>query len=136
MLGESDFVAICVPHTGETEHMMDADAFEAMKSSAVLVNIGRGKVVDLQALTAALEDEKIGGAGLDVFEQEPLSPDHPLWQMDNVIITPHLAGMSTYLYQEERRVEVLVENVKRFLAGEALMNEVDKVRGYVVDANE
>ena len=136
MLAESDFVAICVPHTGETEHMIDADAFDAMKPSAVLVNIGRGKVVDLQALTAALEDEKIGGAGLDVFEQEPLSPDHPLWQMDNVIITPHMAGMSTYLYQEERRVDVLVENVKRFLAGEALMNEVDKVRGYVVDANE
>ena len=135
MLGEADFVAICVPHTGETEHMIDAAAFEAMKSSAILVNIGRGKVVDLQALTAALEDGQVGGAGLDVFEQEPLPPDHPLWQMDNVIITPHLAGMSTYLYQEERRVELLVENVRRFLADEPLKNEVDKVRGYVVEAN-
>jgi phosphoglycerate dehydrogenase-like enzyme len=135
MLGEADFVAICVPHTGETEHMMDAAAFDAMKSSAILINIGRGKVVDLQALTAALEDGKLGGAGLDVFEEEPLPPDHPLWQMDNVIITPHLAGMSTYLYQEERRVELLVENMRRFLANEPLLNELDKVKGYVVNAN-
>jgi phosphoglycerate dehydrogenase-like enzyme len=92
-------------------------------------------VVDLQALTAALEDGKLGGAGLDVFEEEPLPPDHPLWQMDNVIITPHLAGMSTYLYQEERRVELLVENMRRFLANEPLLNELDKVKGYVVNAN-
>ncbi len=132
MLAECDFVAMCVPHTSETEHLIDAAAFDAMKDTAIILNVGRGKVISLDALTAALEAGTLGGAGLDVFEQEPLPEDHPLWQMDNVILTPHVAGRSSYPYQEARRLELLVENTKRYLAGEDLANVVDKEKGYVV----
>ena len=135
MLAESDFVAICVPHTGETEHMIDAAALQAMKNTAVIMNIGRGKVIDLQALTEALQKGELGGAGLDVFEQEPLPEDHLLWDMDNVIITPHVAGRSAYPYQEARRMDLLVENTRRFLNNEPLLNVLDKQKGYVVASN-
>lgn len=132
MLAESDFVAMCVPHTSETEHLIDAAALSAMKDTAIILNVGRGKVISLDALTAALQAGTIGGAGLDVFEQEPLPDDHPLWQMNNVILTPHVAGRSSYPYQEARRLDLLVDNVKRYLAGEELANVVDKEKGYVV----
>lgn len=132
MLAESDFVAMCVPHTSETEHLIDAAALNAMKDTAFIMNVGRGKVISLDALTAALEAGTIGGAGLDVFEQEPLPDGHPLWQMDNVILTPHVAGRSAYPYQEARRLELLVENMKRYLAGDDLANIVDKEKGYVL----
>ena len=132
MLAESDFIAICVPHTSETEHLIDAAAIDAMKDTAIILNVGRGKVISLDALTSTLQAGKLGGAGLDVFEQEPLPDNHPLWQMDNVILTPHVAGRSAFPYQEARRMELLVENMKRYLAGEDLVNVVDKERGYVV----
>ncbi len=130
LLKASDFVVICVPHTGETEYMIDADAFEKMKSSAFLINIGRGKVVDLEALTVALQKGKIAGAGLDVFETEPLPEGHALWKMEQVMITPHVAGISPVV--PERRKDVIVENVRRFVTGERLLNVVDNKRGYVV----
>lgn len=136
MLAQSDFVAICVPHTDETAHMIDGVAIEKMKQGAILINIGRGKVVDLKALTIALENGKLAGAGLDVFEMEPLPEDHPLWRMDNVVVTPHTAWRSSYLYTEERRVEVLVENMTRYLNNNPLINVVDKIKGYVVEANQ
>ncbi len=135
MLAQSDFVAACVPHTGQTKHMIDAAALEAMKDTAILINVGRGKVIDLKALTAALEAGKLGGAGLDVLEEEPLPKGHPLWQMDNVIITPHSAMRSSYPYTEERRMDLLTENTRRFLSGEPLLNLVDKQKGYVVEPN-
>jgi phosphoglycerate dehydrogenase-like enzyme len=135
MLAQSDFVAICVPQTDETMHMIDGAAIEAMKQDAILINIGRGKVVDLKALTVALKNGKLAGAGLDVFEMEPLPEDHPLWRMDNVVVTPHTAWRSSYPYTEERRVEVLVENMTRYVNNRPLLNVVDKVKGYVVEAN-
>jgi phosphoglycerate dehydrogenase-like enzyme len=134
LLGQADFVVICVPHTGETEYLINRAALGVMKSSAVLVNIGRGKVVDLTALTEALQSGKLGGAGLDVFETEPLPEGHPLWAMKQVVITPHVAGISPEV--PERRKRVIVENVRRFAAGEKLLNIVDKERGYVVAGNE
>jgi phosphoglycerate dehydrogenase-like enzyme len=134
MLAQADFVVICVPHTGETEYMIDRNAMDHMKDSAVLVNIGRGKVVDLTALTEAIQAGTMGGAGLDVFETEPLPEGHPLWALDQVVITPHVAGISPEV--PERRKRVIVENVRRFVVGERLLNEVDKQRGYVVAANE
>lgn len=134
MLAQADFVVICVPHTGETEYMMDREALSQMKSSGVVVNIGRGKVLDLTALTEAIQSGQLGGAGLDVFETEPLPEGHPLWALDQVVITPHVAGISPEV--PKRRVRVIVENVRRFVAGEKLLNEVDKQRGYVVSANE
>ena len=132
MVAVSDFVVICVPHTAETEGLFDADMFGAMKNTGILINIGRGKVVKLQALTEALQRGQIGGAGLDVYEEEPLQEGHALWAIENVILTPHVAGISPEI--DKRRKALIVENVRRFCAGEPLLNVVDNQKGYVVDA--
>lgn len=133
MLCRSDFVVICVPHTSETEYMIDRGAMMQMKRGAILVNIGRGKVVDLSALADSIESGALGGAALDVFEEEPLPPDHRLWLMEQVLITPHVAGTSPEI--QKRREETIIENAKRFVAGEPLLNVVDKQKGYVVAPN-
>lgn len=128
LLAQSDFVALCAPETPETRGLFDAGKFAKMKPTAFFINVGRGRVVKLDAITAALQEHKIAGAALDVFEQEPLPGDHPLWGMDNVILTPHTAGLSAH--EDDRRVEVLGENLRRFVAGEPLENVVDKRGGY------
>ena len=128
LLVESDYVVIAAPHTPETAKLFRTHRFEAMKCSAVLINIGRGAIVDLADLTAALQNGLIAGAGLDVFETEPLPAEHPLWQMDNVIITPHVAGASPRI--AERHLATLLENVRRFVAGDSLLNVVDKQKWF------
>jgi len=128
LLGESDFVVIAAPHTPETVKLFRRGQFRQMKPTAYLINIGRGAIVDLQDLVAALRAAEIGGAGLDVYETEPLPPDHPLWRMPNVILTPHVAGNSPRI--AERHLAVLLENVRRFAHGEALTNVVDKPRWF------
>ena len=132
MVSACDFVVICVPHTPETEGLFNANMFGAMKDTGILINIGRGMVVQLDALVDALNSGQIGGAGLDVYEQEPLPEGHALWEMENVILTPHVAGVSPEI--DKRRKVLIVENVRRFCAGESLLNVVDNKRGYVVDA--
>lgn len=124
LLAESDYVVIAAPHTPETAKLFRTPCLEAMKRSAVLINIGRGAIVDLADLTAALQSGLIAGAALDVFEIEPLPAEHPLWRMDNVIITPHIAGTSPRI--AERHLATLLENVRRFAADEPLLNIVDK----------
>jgi phosphoglycerate dehydrogenase-like enzyme len=124
LLGQSDFVAVAAPHTPETRKMFRRQQFQQMKRSAYFINIGRGATVDLADLTAALEAKEIAGAGLDVFEIEPLPPDHPLWGMENVIITPHIAGNSPRI--AERHLGILLENIRRFRSGEPLKNVVNK----------
>ena len=124
LLAESDFVAIAAPHTPETEKMFRRERLRQMKPAAYLINIGRGAIVDLTDLAAALEAGEIAGAALDVFETEPLPESHPLWRMDNVILTPHVAGYSPRI--AERHLGVLLENVGRFARGEALLNVADK----------
>ena len=128
LLAESDYVVIAAPHTPETTKLFRTPQFEAMKRSAVLINIGRGAIVDLADLTAALQNGLIAGAGLDVFETEPLPAEHPLWRMDNVIITPHVAGASPRI--AERHLATLLENVRRFVANEPLLNVVDKPKWF------
>jgi phosphoglycerate dehydrogenase-like enzyme len=128
LLGESDFVVIAAPHTPETVKLFRRPQFQQMKPTAYLINIGRGAIVDLQDLVAALRAAEIGGAGLDVYETEPLPPDHPLWQMPNVILTPHVAGHSPRI--AERHLAVLLENVRRFARGEPLATVVDKRRWF------
>jgi phosphoglycerate dehydrogenase-like enzyme len=98
--------------------------FQKMKRSAYLINIGRGVIVRLDDLVAALRRGEIAGAGLDVFETEPLPFDHPLWDMENVIVTPHIAAASIHV--AERHLETLLENIQRFVAGEPLMNVTNK----------
>jgi phosphoglycerate dehydrogenase-like enzyme len=124
LLGQSDFVVIAAPHTPATVRLFRREQFQQMKRSAYLINIGRGAIVDLADLTEALQAGEIAGAGLDVFEIEPLPADHPLWKMENVIITPHIAGNSPRI--AERHLGVLLENIRRFLHGEVLMNTVNK----------
>ena len=126
LLAESDFVVSCVPHTPETFKLINTDQFKQMKKTGYLINISRGVVVDLAALTAALEAGEIAGAGLDVFETEPLPADHPLWGMENVIITPHTAGSGPHT--AGRRIEVATANLRRFVAGKPVRNVVDKNR--------
>jgi phosphoglycerate dehydrogenase-like enzyme len=128
LLAESDFVAVCAPETPETRGLFTAEKFAKMKPSGIFINVGRGRVVKLDALTDALQQGRIAGAALDVYEQEPLPANHPLWAMDNVILTPHVAGISAH--EEDRRLDVLAENLRRFVAGQPLMNVVDKAGGY------
>lgn len=124
LLSESDFVVIAAPHTPQTVGMFGREQFSQMKSTAYLINIGRGVIVKLAELVEALTSQTIAGAALDVFEQEPLPADHPLWPMDNVIITPHVAACSVRI--AERHLEVLLDNVRRFEAGKPLVNVASK----------
>jgi len=128
MLPEADVVAICVPLTKETEKLFDAGAFGAMKKGAILINVGRGKVVDTGALLAALDSGQLGGACLDVTDPEPLPSEHPLWKQPRVIITPHVSADADLT--DERIRLLLIENVRRFGAGEPLLNTVDMKTGY------
>lgn len=128
LLPQADAVVLTLPHTPESEGMFDARRLALMKASAFLVNIGRGATVRLDALTDALHRERLGGVALDVFEQEPLPPDHPLWQEPRALLTPHVAVVGPYIPQ--RRLAVLCENAKRFAAGEPLINLVDKSLWY------
>ncbi len=128
LLTESDFVVVCVPQTPETVKMIGMAQFRQMKKTAYFINVGRGAVVDLAALTTVLQNGEIAGAGLDVFEIEPLPSHHPLWGMENVIITPHTAGEDPHT--AERRINVVKENLRRFIGGEPLKNMVDKRRWF------
>ena len=124
LLPRADFVILTVPHTPATEGFMNRARFRLMKRSAFFINIGRGMTTRLDDLVAALRAGEIAGAALDVFEQEPLPADHPLWTMDGVLITPHTAGFGPHL--DERRFEILRDNCRRFAAGQPLRNVVDK----------
>ena len=128
LLPRADFVILTVPHTPETEGLMNRARFQRMKRGAFFINIGRGMTTRLDDLVAALRAGEIAGAALDVFEQEPLPADHPLWTMPGVLITPHTAGHGPYL--DERRYEVLRDNARRFAAGQELRNRVDKSRWF------
>jgi phosphoglycerate dehydrogenase-like enzyme len=124
LLAASDFVVIAAPHTPQTEGLFDRERIGKMRRTAYLINIGRGAIVKLDALVEALEKGRIAGAALDVYQVEPLPAEHPLWAMDNVILTPHVAGFSPRI--AERHLEVVLDNVRRFGAGEPLRNVVDK----------
>ena len=128
MLPRADFVILTIPHTPETEGLMNAARFARMKPSAFFINIGRGKTTRLDDLVAALRSGTIAGAGLDVFEEEPLPADHPLWDAPNALLTPHTAGFGPYL--DDRRQEIIVDNARRFVNGEPLRNVVDKAHWF------
>jgi len=128
LLASSDWVVVALPLTRETEGMIGESEFKAMKRSAHLINIARGKIIQEKALIKALQNGWIAGAGLDVFESEPLAKDSPLWDMENVIITPHHAGVSPH--HMKRRFGIFIENLKRYQNGEPLINAVDINLGY------
>ncbi len=126
LLAEADFAVSCVPQTPETVGMIGVDEIGRMKPTAYLINISRGVVVKLDALVAALESGGIAGAALDVYETEPLPAEHPLWKMENVILTPHVAADNPHVPQ--RRIDTLVDNLRRYMAEEPVRNIVDKRR--------
>jgi phosphoglycerate dehydrogenase-like enzyme len=129
LLGESDYVVVAAPHTPRSAGMFRREQFRQMKREAVLINVGRGALVALDELIAALEANEIAGAALDVFETEPLPRDHPLWRMPGrVILTPHIAGYSPRI--AGRHLAVLLDNVGRFVRGEQLVNVADKTEWY------
>jgi phosphoglycerate dehydrogenase-like enzyme len=127
-LPAADYVVIAVPHTPETERMLDERAFAAMKPSAYLVNVGRGQIIDEPALIAALEEHRIAGAYLDAFNQEPLDDDHVLWNTDNILIVPHDSHSSPY--SGDRMVDIFCINLRRYLAGQRLRSICDPMTGY------
>jgi phosphoglycerate dehydrogenase-like enzyme len=128
VLPEADFVVITAPLTDETRGMIGERELRAMRPTAYIVNIGRGGIVDEDALICALQEGRIAGAGLDVFETEPLPEDSPLWKMENVVITAHYAGATPHY--DERAMAIFLDNLRRYKAGEPLRNVVDKKLGY------
>jgi phosphoglycerate dehydrogenase-like enzyme len=128
LLAQSDYVVLAAPVTSATHNLIDAAGLAKMKPDACLINVGRGQLVDEAALIQALRDHKIGGAALDVFVEEPLPSSSPLWNFENVLITPHTAGLTEK--QWERQYAVVAENLRRYLNHQPLLAIVDQQTGY------
>ena len=128
MLRQADYVAMAAPLVDATHDLIDSTRLASMKPSAYLINVGRGAQVDEAALVDALRERRIAGAALDVFEREPLPPESPLWKLDNLLITPHTAGLTEKLWQ--RHYELFSDNLRRYLSAQTLQFVVDKHKGY------
>jgi phosphoglycerate dehydrogenase-like enzyme len=128
VLPQADYVLLCTPVKPATIGIINQARLSKMKPDAYLMNVGRGPLVDEAALLDALKNHRIAGAALDVFEEEPLPQDSPLWLLDNLLITPHTAALTEQLW--DRHYQLIVENLKHFLGGLRLLGEVDKKRGY------
>ena len=130
LLPQADVVAITLPGTEATRNLFNRERMERMKDGAVLLNVGRGSIVDTEALCDALESGKLWGAGLDVTDPEPLPPDHRLWSIPTAVITPHVSGYYHLKETHERIVKLFADNLQRFLGGEPLRNQIDLSAGY------
>ncbi|MEJ2202660.1 MAG: D-2-hydroxyacid dehydrogenase [Gemmatimonadota bacterium] len=128
VLRESDVVVVCAPETAKTRGLIDDRALGLMKDDALLINVGRGKIIHESALVEALSEGRIRGAGLDVFAHEPLPEDHALWSLPNVLLTPHVSAVTGGFWAREARL--IVDNLERYFAHEPLLNLVDKGAGY------
>jgi phosphoglycerate dehydrogenase-like enzyme len=128
LLPRADYLVLAAPHTAETEGMIGAEELDALPRGAVLINVGRGALVDEAALVTALVSGHLGGAYLDVFETEPLPPESPLWAMPNVLVCPHSGSTSDR--ENARLTDLFCENLRRWQAGEPLLNVLDAERGY------
>jgi len=128
VLERSDYVVVTAPHTPETEGLISRSALARVKPGAVLINVSRGALVDEEALVDALRGGRLRGAALDVARVEPLPPDHPLWELPNVLITPHVSAVSTGFWRRE--ADLITGNIRRFVEGRPLLNQVDVDAGY------
>jgi phosphoglycerate dehydrogenase-like enzyme len=128
MIKECDFVVVAAPLTPETRGMIGAAELASMKPSAYLISMARGGIVDQAALLNVLQEKRIAGAALDVFAEEPLPANSPFWKLPNVIVTPHISGLSAHYNQ--RAIDLLVENLKRYVTGSPLLNRFDPQKGY------
>lgn len=129
VIGRADIIAVALPGGNSTFHLLGEPQFRKMKKGVLIVNAGRGSVIDTGALIKALREGVVGGAGLDVFEEEPLS-DSPLWDMKNVIITPHVAGKVEDEFNRKKVVEICADNLYRYTHGQNLLHVVDRKKGY------
>jgi D-2-hydroxyacid dehydrogenase (NADP+) len=128
LLRESDYVVIAVPYTAETRHLIGEKELNMMKPTAYIINIARGGIIDEEALIKALDGKRIAGAGLDVTAREPLPPESRLWELDSVILSPHVSGgMEEYMV---RATALFCDNLQRYLAGKRLRNVIDRKKGY------
>lgn len=130
MLREVDVALAAAPLTPETKHLIGEAEFQVMKPSAIVINVGRGPVIDEAALIRALQEKRVAGAALDVFETEPLKPDHPFWDMENVLISPHCTDRTRDPDWLDLSMQCFLENFDRFVKGQPLLNVVDKKAGY------
>jgi len=130
MLAQIDVLVCAAPITRQTRHMMSSAQFGVMKPSAIVINVGRGPVIDEAALIGALRNGQIAGAALDVFEEEPLPQSSPLWDMENVLISPHCTDRTEHPDWLDLSMKVFIDNFHRYLKGEPLENVVDKQAGY------
>lgn len=128
MVAEADYVVIAAPRTRETEKLFDTQRIARLKPGAFLINVSRGALVDEAALAEALRNKELAGAALDVFAEEPLPPESPLWDLQNLLLTPHTAAVTDKLWQ--RHYALVHENLRRFLSGQPLLGLVDKQKGY------
>jgi phosphoglycerate dehydrogenase-like enzyme len=128
LLAESDFLVLTAPETPTTRAAFDGEALARMKRGAVLINVSRGGLVVEEALLEALEAGRLRGVGLDVYQTEPIPAGHPIWSFPNVVVTPHVAGVSRHFWR--RQTDLIVKNIRRYLAGEPLLNLVDKEAGF------
>lgn len=128
MLAQCDYIMVTLPLTSATRHFISQHELQSIKPGALLFNVGRGGTIDTDVMVAALQSGKLGGAGLDVVDPQPLPADHPLWTMPNVIITPHYAGMYRGYFADSGRI--FLDNLRRYLDGKPLLNVVDKDAGY------
>ncbi len=128
LLPEADFLVLAAPETPATRQLITRERLARLPAHGFLVNIARGSLVDELALAEALRERKIAGAALDVAQREPLPADSPLWDLDNLLLTPHTAAAAEKLWS--RHAELLLENLRRWFAGEPLLNRVDRQRGY------
>lgn len=127
-LAHADYIVVAAPETPATQNLLGARQFAAMKSSAFVINVARGSLIDEAALATALERHQIAGAAIDVAAEEPLPPESPLWRQENIFITPHLAAASEHLW--ERQTDLLLRNLELWFHGKELINRVDFSRGY------
>src|SRR6266849_5882208 len=128
VLPRADYILLCTPVTPATTGMINESRLNRMKPDAYIINVGRGPLIDEAALLHALQTKRIAGAALDVFVEEPLPAESPLWSLDNLLITPHTAAVTERLW--DKHSELIVENLRRLLAGQPLLNVVDKSKGY------
>ncbi|HKW18315.1 MAG TPA: NAD(P)-dependent oxidoreductase, partial [Terriglobales bacterium] len=128
LLAQSDFVVMAAPLVSATQGLLDTERIARMKPDSFLINVGRGPQVDEAALAEALRSRRIAGAALDVFEQEPLPPESPLWDLDNLLMTPHTAGLTAKLW--DRHYDLFSDNLRRYLSGQPLRYVIDKYKGY------
>ena len=130
VLPKADIVALCMPDTAETRGMFSAERISKMKDGATLINIGRGSAIDTDALCSALENGKLYGAALDVFEKEPLPSDHKLWKLKNAIITPHISGFFHLRKTYDNIIDICIKNYENYVDGRPFINIIDRETGY------